>query len=1758
MPLKSEQFTQQLVDSGLMPAGDLQSLLAALPAPRKADGEQIARELVRQKKLTAYQAQQVYQGRGKHLVLGNYVVLDKLGQGGMGMVLKAEHRRMKRLVALKMLSPTVTKTPEALRRFQREVEAAAKLRHTNIVAADDADEAGGTHFLVMEFVEGSDLAAVVREKGPLAVEKAVSCVLQTARGLDYAHNRGVVHRDIKPANLLLDREGTVKILDMGLARLDGAGANQDDLTGTGQIMGTIDYMSPEQALDTKHADARADIYSLGITLWFLLTGRPVYEGNSTMAKLLAHRESAIPSLCQACPSASPALEAVFARMVAKTPGERFQSMSAVIADLEDCQSGQTAAPTLAPAAGEDSRLSEFLRGMNPNAGGTVAGTAAATRTKAAAAAISTQQELQQTVSLSSPEVETDPTTQLTLGMIPRAKKPRKSSVVRSWLERLPIPPRYRLPALIGGGAAAALILLGIILLLQTDVGTVRVEINDPAISATVMGTVLSVQGTGDHSLTVEPGEHGLHVVYGELEFDTTTKFVLADGETVRLKIELLPGRVQVLREDGSVIGEQPLPSIDVATNVPHTWPADAPPPAIAPFDAAQAKAHQAAWAAHLGVPVEYENSIGMKFVLIPPGEFTMGSTQQVIEAAIQVVDESYGGDAYWKEHFRGEAPQHKVILTQPIFLGVHEVTQAQYEQVMAQNPSHFAAAGAGKDTVVGLDTTIHPVETVSWNDAAEFCAKLSEQEKLKPFYLRNGENVTTLEGTGYRLPTEAQWEFACRAGTTAKFWTGDSELSLAEVAWFSANSGNRTHAVAELRANSLGLFDIHGNVWEWVQDWWEPTYYAQFEEQPALNPAGASSNGSQRVLRGGHWYYPGAFCRASTRLTRDSSSRDHTIGFRVALPVEAAKAAIAERTPQPANATATWSGWPTDSPAPAIAPFDAAQAKAHQAAWAAHLGVPVEYENSIGMKFVLIPPGEFLMGSTPEEFEAALVAAGEDEYWKEHIRSEAPQHQVILTQPIYLGVHEVTQVQFEKIIGQNPSHFAATGAGKEAVVGLDTTNHPVEMVSWNDAAEFCAKLSEHEKLKPFNFRSGETAANLEGTGYRLPTEAQWEFACRAGTTTRYWIGDTDETLPAAGWFNANSGGRTHAVGELTANPLGLFDIHGNVWEWVQDWWEPTYYGQFQEKPTLDPGGLASDGVRRVTRGGRWDNIASNCRASDRCGFVPPYRTSHIGFRVALPVDAVKAATNGRLAAAGPAIDLLAKVELPRDSVKSDFYGEWTREGETLVSPDGMKAGRIVVPYQPPPEYELTAVVERLEGADGVLIGVVVDGHPAHVGIDIFQPQISGISSIDGKLAQQNETIFREAVLTDRLPHTIRITVGRRSVRASVDGREVVNWEGDPSRLSMSDDLPNPLNVSFGSGYDRFRFLKLELRPLGDAARPESAAAPWPGWAADSPAPAIAPFDAAQAKAHQAAWAAHLGVPVEHTNSIGMKFVLIPPGEFLMGSTPEEIDAALLVTGNEEDWKARIRGEAPRHRAILTRPVYLGMHEVTQEQYERIAGENRAHFSANGPGKDVVAGLETATFPVENVDWNDAAQFCVKLSEQEKLEPFYTPNGETANAPAGTGYRLPTEAEWEFACRAGTTTKYWIGDGDEQLAQAAWFVDNAQGRTHAAGELRANPFGLFDVHGNVWEWVQDAWEANDYARFQDAPAVDHSGAAAAGAPRIIRGGEWYYDAANCRSAGRYPNDPLTRNLSLGFRVALPVDAVQRAMADATAAARRPAD
>jgi serine/threonine protein kinase len=268
--------------------------------------------------------------------LGDYALLRELGRGGMGVVYKARHVLLNQIVAVKVLTESYLGEPKAVSRFRREMRSIGALNHPNIVAAHNAGQEGNTHYLVMEFVDGVNLHQLVRRRGPLPVGTACELICQAAKGLAHAHEHGLVHRDIKPANLMLSRYGVVKILDLGLARLHVDREFLPRLTQTGLIVGTVGYMAPEQTLDSSSVDIRADIYSLGCTLFYLLTAGPPYGDEScemTLMTLRAHAIEPIPSLSACRPDCPRELDDILHRMLAKQPKDRYAAPAEVVAAL---------------------------------------------------------------------------------------------------------------------------------------------------------------------------------------------------------------------------------------------------------------------------------------------------------------------------------------------------------------------------------------------------------------------------------------------------------------------------------------------------------------------------------------------------------------------------------------------------------------------------------------------------------------------------------------------------------------------------------------------------------------------------------------------------------------------------------------------------------------------------------------------------------------------------------------------------------------------------------------------------------------------------------------------------------------------------------------------------------------------------------------------------------------------------------------------------------------------------------------------------------------------------------------------------------------------------------------------------------------------------------------------------------------------------------------------------------------------------------
>lgn len=688
MPLSVDQFFERLAASGLTMADDVRKLLASLPeADRPTTGDALAQVLVERKVLTEFQSHAILEPHGQRLGHGQYVILDKIGEGGMGSVFKALHRHMRREVAIKVLHSDLAETPDALRRFQREMRAGGKLNHPHIVPTLDADQVGDTMFLVMEYVPGTNLALLVGQNGPLPVKQALRYVAHAAEGMAHAHDQGIIHRDIKPSNLLCDEQDNVRVLDLGLARFAADGqAQQTQLTGTGELLGTVDYMAPEQALSTRKADARSDIYSLGCTLAYLLTGQPPFSGESVLKRLMAHRDTPVPSLCAKRQEVPEAVDRIFQKMVAKQPAERYQSMRELLADL-------------APLVGSRRRRSR-------------------------------------------------------------------------WLMR-------RVLAVL----AASVLIAGFNFFRQ--------------------------RGDDEQKPRVEP---------------------------------------------------------------PQTVQPIAPPSmAIAPFDDSQAVAYQEAWGAHLRLPVEVTNDVGMKLRLIPAGEFQQGATEAEVEEFSKLEGRSLATDG----------PRHPVRLTQPFYLGVTEVTQTEYETVIGNNPSLFSASGTSAAVVAGSDTAKHPVENVTWFDAIEFCNALSLREKLTPCYERVNDDVTIVAGTGYRLPTEAEWEFACRAGTETPWSFGGQDAPFEQFAWVSTNSEFHSRPVGQLKPNAFQLHDLHGNLWEWCQDVFDPRYYETLTDGVTVDPTGPPASGV-RSMRGGVWDNTIRLCRSAHRGANIATAQNFSIGFRVA------------------------------------------------------------------------------------------------------------------------------------------------------------------------------------------------------------------------------------------------------------------------------------------------------------------------------------------------------------------------------------------------------------------------------------------------------------------------------------------------------------------------------------------------------------------------------------------------------------------------------------------------------------------------------------------------------------------------------------------------------------------------------------------------------------------------------------------------------------------------------------------------------------
>jgi formylglycine-generating enzyme required for sulfatase activity len=588
---------------------------------------------------------------------------------------------------------------------------------------------------------------------------------------------------------------------------------------------------------------------------------------------------------------------------------------------------------------------------------------------------------------------------------------------------------------------------------------------------------------------------------------------------------------------------------------------------------------------------------------IKPGEFMMGSREG-------------------EKGRKNESPQHQVTLSQGYWLADTQVTQELWFCIFGENPSRFPG-----------DT--NPVEQISWRKCKQWLRGISW-------------TVPTLQ---LALPTEAQWEYACRAGSMGAYCFGDYPKKLATYGWFREKSKKKTHPVKQLQPNSWGLYDMHGNVWEWCQDW-DTTYSASAQSDPTGPPIGA-----YRVVRGGSWLDPARDLRSACRDWYDSKARLYDLGFRIASSALGAEPSEGAMLPEaePGTERARIGSAELDygflrsidldatGETTAEDQFSEIEVNAYTSIrvvsdqegfqfdrlekpdWAVDFGhdsyglysvfevAPEEKGTPVRQKMRWIPPGRFLMGS----------AEGRD-YGR---GNESPEHEVVLTRGYWMFDTPCTQGLWTSLMGGNPSYFV-------------DPERPVEQVSWEDASGFAQRLNGWFG-KRNNKPSGKSVIGWSELSFRLPTEAEWEYACRAGTTGDTYAGDLDldlqtETksrlLDPIAWYGGNSGhkydleksekmtwladlqdeekkGGTRKVAQKAPNAWGLYDMLGNVSEWCQDWSK-----KYPAERMVDPTGQ-TQGTSRVIRGGSWHFPARRLRSACRLRLDPGVRRSFLGFRL---------------------------------------------------------------------------------------------------------------------------------------------------------------------------------------------------------------------------------------------------------------------------------------------------------------------------------------------------------------------------------------------------------------------------------------------------------------------------------------------------------------------------------------------------------------
>ncbi|MBI2191230.1 MAG: SUMF1/EgtB/PvdO family nonheme iron enzyme [Planctomycetes bacterium] len=1157
--------------------------------------------------------------------LGHYRLIRKLGEGGMGSVFEAIQDGLNRRVALKILPQRLLTDSAYLERFQREARAAASLNHPNIVTVYDIGHDRGHHFFSMEFVDGESLQKRLEREGKLPLPEALSIVIRVADALDYAwkHTK-IIHRDIKPDNILLTREKHVKLADLGLAK---STQEETGVTTTDTAIGSPAYMAPEQARAAKDVDCRADIYSLGITFFHLVTGHRPFQGSTPLAVQLAHQEQPFPDPRQHEPSLPPSVCAVLRRMCGKTPEERYQTPEELLADLEKLKEGRLVVPPLSSRQTGPRPAQPGPRhrttALPPVQGARLAGRRPASGEEAlrsklflfAAAGLAVAAGVVAALlfdwQFSAPGPEPGLTAPITTVTSPPPAEPTTTaSAAASTTVRPPDERPQATPSTKPSGTAPP---------------TAGVESAVPGPEARPAQPSPNDKPAGDLSVMLDYAEN-----YAKEKPSDFARII---------------ERFETIREQGK--GTQ---YGFKAEDLAEKWRAQWETAAQAELEKRKAEAERLSQAARF----EEAGQLWRSFPENLRSKATAAALEEEERKLRARIDALARDLDHQTDAIVGKDPQTLTEADVRALLDLKARSEGSLSAQTAEGPQGSNTrilSAAQVQSFTAIQTKIQSgllawerVKAVQRARAYEaFWDRYAQLVKERKF---DEAKASVLANRPVAEPATMDQHF--RDVETLGEMLGKAEQNLPSLIGRTIRLGDRDAKVSQVQAGKLVVSESGAEVRLGVEKL-DPELLLELALKGEADPQAVAGRKALFYFFFGRPAQIGKAFDEARSAGIDLSLLESRFAPLLLVTSDPPGAAV-DINPQPGNlglskletplrtgldknktytlqvskegfetATETFEvgqggvyrkNFALKKPKTSTAfhqDFEIPQGpkdnhgNAVQKGSDKKTGHPLEVRHKdTGTHFVFIPAGPFLMGSPPED--------------GEH-RDDETQHPVRLSQPFYMGKYEVTVGELRRFVQKTDYRTdAERGEGgnvyendrwvrrQEATwkkPGFEQAeDHPVVMVSWNDAQEYLRWLNGNK-----------------GSRFQLPTEAQWEFACRAGSTARFSFGDDPDNrdIPKHAWFNASSGSRTHPVGEKEVSPWNLHDLHGNAWEWCADW-----YSLYPKEEQADPVG-PERGTERVFRGGSWLDTPANVRCAVRNRAAPDASFSSVGFRVVRPL-----------------------------------------------------------------------------------------------------------------------------------------------------------------------------------------------------------------------------------------------------------------------------------------------------------------------------------------------------------------------------------------------------------------------------------------------------------------------------------------------------------------------------------------------------------